>query len=601
MSNLILRSLVIENFKSYYGKHTFELDREPGLYYISGRNLIEPELGANGVGKTGIWDALTWVLWGKTGRDNRPADAILPWEKPDTTCSVSLKFTRLNRTQTLTRTRHPNDLRLAYKDKERTIDQDEVEALLGISEELFRRSIVLGQFGALFLDLRAEQQSQLFNDALSLDLWLKAAGRASQQHKSVTSKLAELKIEEARAEGRIKELADQLKMETTLQKDYEKALDKRRKDVKSQIADTEREISSQASTEAPGRAKVSDVSQAVEKALADLERTRRDCNRDLADARAGSAALAPQQAEHRTLIASYRRSIEGDRTCPTCGQEAPLAHLKEKLAKAERRKQLLASQAATFEDTISRLETKVAKLDSEIETMRDKQRQMLRLTTELDSLQREFKKLDTVNPHDATVHNLSARLKDTKANRVVTVNKIEKTEKAIGVCAYWMDAFKEIRLSIIDQVLTELEITTTQHAASLGLDDWLIKFDTEKITQKGNISTVFSVLLYPPEQDDPVKFESYSGGESQRLQLAVSFGLAEVLLTRSGVEPNIQVLDEPTKGLSPEGIDNLLECLSARAKDLDQAIYITEHHSLEKGFFNETIIIEKTADGSRIA
>ena len=154
MSDLKLNKMIIKNFKSFVGEHIFELDRGGKLIYMTGDNQLYPELGTNGVGKTTLWDALVWVLWNKTEKDRQPADAVEPWDFENADCSVALYFTRLGPERILTRTRNPNRLTISKNATVKDIPQNDVVGILGMSEEVFRRSVVLGQSGKLFLDLK---------------------------------------------------------------------------------------------------------------------------------------------------------------------------------------------------------------------------------------------------------------------------------------------------------------------------------------------------------------------------------------------------------------------------------------------------------------
>jgi DNA repair exonuclease SbcCD ATPase subunit len=129
MSSLAFESVTLTNFKAFLGEHTFVLAREPGLYYVAGVNKVDPELGANGVGKSTIWDAVSWCLWARTIRDVRPADAVAPWGKKLSTV-VALRFTRRGKRQTLVRQRRPNSLTLLTSTKSVEVAQEQVAELL---------------------------------------------------------------------------------------------------------------------------------------------------------------------------------------------------------------------------------------------------------------------------------------------------------------------------------------------------------------------------------------------------------------------------------------------------------------------------------------
>jgi DNA repair exonuclease SbcCD ATPase subunit len=130
-----------------------------------------------------------------------------------------------------------------------------------------------------------------------------------------------------------------------------------------------------------------------------------------------------------------------------------------------------------------------------------------------------------------------------------------------------------------------------------GLEDWEIQFATDRETAKGTISHGFSVFLYPPGQKEPIAFENYAGGVSQRWQLATTSGLSEILLARSGIDTDFEVYDEPSTFLSAEGIEDLVECLRDRALSQKRRIYLIDHHVLDKGAFDGMFLVTKTKEG----
>jgi exonuclease SbcC len=165
----------------------------------------------------------------------------------------------------------------------------------------------------------------------------------------------------------------------------------------------------------------------------------------------------------------------------------------------------------------------------------------------------------------------------------------------------WSAAYKEIRLTEIDETLQELQLATNRHIEVLGLENWKVEFRTERENKSGTITNTFNTLIYPSGQSNPIPFESYSGGESQRLQLAVTAALSEILLSRAGIDTNIEIYDESSKALSREGIVDLLECLKERAFTLQRSIYFVDHTMIESGHFDSIITIEKNPiSGSRI-
>lgn len=62
----------------------------------------------------------------------------------------------------------------------------------------------------------------------------------------------------------------------------------------------------------------------------------------------------------------------------------------------------------------------------------------------------------------------------------------------------------------------------------------------------------------------------------------------------------LEVWDEPTKHLSPQGVRDLLECLQQRAHSRQLPIWIIDHTSYAYGGFAQSVTIVKDHNGSRI-
>lgn len=608
MADLIFKSLTVENFKTFSGQHEIKLDRQPGLYYITGQNKLDPELGANGVGKSTIWDALFWCLFGKTIRDNRPANAIQPWNGKGKT-QVQCWFNRNGQDCFVYRTRSPNSLRVSVdsSDDDKEVQQEEIPKLLGMSEEMFRRTIILGQFGTMFLDLRPDQQSQMFTEALDLDIWLKAidvVGTATRK---------------AEADAR----AVEIQMETNRA---------RKEDIVKNIEDTKARIDV---FEADKQAKITKIRRGVETLEADLKNLKVVAKPEQIDSSVLDI-LRDKLGPLKDELLLLRRDVESnnydneklgkeidaaeqqkDKKCPTCGQVINSKKARELIDDLLDRAKALKTQEENTrveaEDINKRVNVLCDKIKAEEEKLKTARmtfnnrldaynkfiREQSSICGELNRQKRDLLDANAMENHHMQLLDEAIKRRDKLRQEVTDLKgKLESAQKELDQAKFWVEGFREIRLSIIDQTLIELEMAASRHAAMLGLNDWGIKFDTERETQSGKVSHGFNVMLYPPGQDDPVKWESYSGGESQRWQLSVSFALSEVLLARAGLSPNVEILDEPTRGLSAAGVSDLLDHLRDRALELGRSVFFVDHHSLDKGAFDGTLMITKTNKGS---
>ena len=164
----------------------------------------------------------------------------------------------------------------------------------------------------------------------------------------------------------------------------------------------------------------------------------------------------------------------------------------------------------------------------------------------------------------------------------------------------WVRGFKDIRLMDMSTALTELEVEVNSSVSALGLPDWSINFALDRETAKGAIKRGFTVFVQSPDNQRPVPWESWSGGEAQRLRLAGTMGLSDLTRSRTGCTLELEVWDEPTDGLSPQGVSDLLSCLKQRAHDEGRQIWVVDHHALGYGAFDGVYTVVKTADGSQV-
>ena len=108
------------------------------------------------------------------------------------------------------------------------------------------------------------------------------------------------------------------------------------------------------------------------------------------------------------------------------------------------------------------------------------------------------------------------------------------------------------------------------------------------------------VLVRCPEWKEPVQFEEWSGGETQRLRLAGDLGLSNLIMERAGLTGMIEFYDEPSKHMSPQGLLDLAETLHQRALDTGKRIFLVDHHLIDFGDLAGVLTVIKDDKGSRL-
>lgn len=612
MSLRFLR-LRLDNFRSFKGSHTLQLDRRPGFYFVAGENIAEPNLGANGAGKTTLFvDALLWCLMGKTARDKRPGDSVDNWKATKGATIVELMVERDGVKHSIYRSRGPNRLRVDDKD----VEQHVVTKVVGLSEEAICRTFLIGQFATMFLDLGPQEQSELFTDILNLGVWIRGAETAGKKAREAAKNAETYTGEILGLEGQLRALRTQLdsssKQHDRWEVDNGEELIGEAAELKwatKALADAEQTMS-KSRTRGTG----------TESKVARLDSLLVVQRKNLKEWEARCAKLAEHCVQQRTDVANaeealndLQKSYESNRACSACGQTITPQHYKSERRRihAERDFDLKTLQGTTkeLEDTTRDKEGCVAAVEDLQEQRRavlakDSEENAGKLATLRADIRLSRARLEGIekrkNPHTSYLKDLREDIKECKEGIALKRARFENAARDAETYAYWVDGYKEIRLELIDDALIDLEVASNREAELLGLDGWKIKFATERETKSGSVSQGFTVYLYPPGVQEPVRWAAYSGGENQRLQLAATFGLSDVLLSRAGIEPNIEVLDEPTQRLSTEGIDDLLDSLSSRARDLGRAIFFLDHRSIDRGSFDGVITVSKDKQGSKI-
>jgi DNA repair exonuclease SbcCD ATPase subunit len=162
-----LNEVTLENFYSVE-KQTINLDQLTGLVLVEGIN--KDSGGSNGAGKSIIFEAIVWALFGKTIRKSTE-DAMVNI-KNGKNCRVTL---RVNGTTIIRRSRKPTKLEFIKDGNPLTqanaaATQEAIEADLNLNYKVFMASIVFGQHSDMdFLGATPDDKRLIIKNFLNLD------------------------------------------------------------------------------------------------------------------------------------------------------------------------------------------------------------------------------------------------------------------------------------------------------------------------------------------------------------------------------------------------------------------------------------------------
>lgn len=533
-----LLSIYLKNFKSFKEPQILDFPREPGLYFLWGDNQAEPRLGGNGVGKTTLWDAVTWVLYGKTTRGLKAGD-VAHWDVTKGTTVSMMVHTERHGIVKVERTWAPNTWTMQdLFGHSWDLAKDETNHLLAelrLDFEPFLCSILMAQGRPMFLDLKADAKSSLFTEVLALERWTEYARRASEHREELDRSLRRVEQEVAKHEGALRLLSDTTNADRKERWDIDK------------------------------KAKLDRLEGEYGRMLDRLEKVKAD--------------LVAAETDNKDARQAYREALDTAddhaKTCDKCGQHLPNPY------------------ASKAKHMLERLEASDARL-------RTARREVEQVERVLDDMEARYNaSAAEVNPYKEVEEDRARQL--AKGNAALEALRLEADDLShrMSLASHWSRWFKEIRLAQVAESLEELEVEVNSCVAALGLVGWEILFDVDRETKGGTIQRGFAVSVRSPSSSRPVPWEAWSGGESQRLRVAGNMGLSNLIRSRSGTALAVEVWDEPTNWMSPAGVNDLLACLAERARVEQRQIWVLDHRTLGFAGFSGAYGVVKTDQGSR--
>lgn len=637
---------MLDNFGPF-ACEVIEFPLTEGLRMLTGENKVDLRLGANGVGKTFIWEAICFAFYG-TGVKGKKLSSLVSWEQKTSAITVVID---INGTRyTIARYGPPMKVELDKK----LVEQKDIDQLIGLSKERFLHSVIFGQGVKLFPDLPVSERVDLFDEVLDLSIWSKCLDTATQRCNTLEKQLNQLRIDRAFVDGRV----GVLESEECLRKQIIEWEDEREEEivkVQEQLStwdrEKERKIKEVNDQVEEWKESILVTAHSLEQQIEKLELNETELKRK-PDLSKKIIQLENEIAECNELISindklsaqgalRYQQVVEEEKfwsnnACPSCGRLIDEGEKLLKLKDIQGKK--LDFQIATNNATKKTHETitKKEKINSELNQLRrDNQRDELELhsvTTEINKLKKQGK--DLLKLHDEGQHPFVRQLthlsveanpyvyeiqrirekKNPHEDRLQFVIKekeilLEK-QKELGdlqikldsefmAVTYWKSGFKRIRLFYVQQVLNALEIETKAELAAHGLEKWKVRLATESETKSGTIKLGVQIHISAPTSPE-CTIEAFSGGESQRLRLAIAKGLGNLIQRAAGTWWNVEVWDEPTAHLSGEGIEDLLDALQYRSETQHKQIWLVDHRALTYSGFKEIWSVVKDENGSKV-
>jgi len=592
-------SVKVENFLSYKSQVFADLDR-PGLTLIEGRNLDEGD--SNGAGKSALWDAISWAIFGKTVRGVE-ADAVIH-RKYKKNCCVEVDIEHAGKMVKIRRAREHekwgNRLIFGLHDEDESREKGTValteaalHQYLGIDFELFRCTILFAQGETFnFVDATDKAQKEILSKVMRLDI-AAYAERVKADIKNAENEKVGYERELAVLESHVVENPEEMFRADSDEWNAKKS--SKISEIQSEIAAKSKELAgiegqvTSLATMSVDRSKLREVQDKIREKIQDIVNRKSVLESKISD-------LDIQAKKFKSL---------GD-VCPTCLRPgcAKLSASKYTEICKERdacRSEIngLAAETNPWKKKSSLIGEKIDALDDKLMDSRAYEAQRDSLTDRIAELKLELVELKKeTNPFEDKIEEEIEKQEKIKS----TINKTKSLLKAISdrmpYMQFWLIAFSDagIKSFVFDLVCSTLTNRANRYLGVMTGGSISISFDTQKKLKSGEFREKFDCVINSGSEQ--VAYKSYSGGEKRRVSLAVDMALSDLMSDHYAAGFNLVVFDEQTNFLDKSGRSNFMKLLRGMAKA--KRVFVVDHASEFKSMFDDVICVEKKNGVSRV-
>jgi len=606
---------------------------QQGLVWITGENRDTNAADNNGCGKTGLFRALTWCLWGET-IDGEKGDKVI--REGQTSARVEVRLREAPKQfWTIWRERRKGSPKLGltqpdgngFKADKKAV-QDKINELLGLDYHAFKNTVLYGQGDiSRFAHPRTKDADRkaMLHCIMRTDILTRAhkvaLERAKAQRKAIEAKQAELDKAEARmGEHDIPVIAANHASWEAYRKENIARFRDNAKEWKAK-ADELLEVPEMAGLEDVDQlnAELSGMNIALDEARAAMQGASKlaDLLNKADEVRYGLENKIERQKTQLEQIDEQLKALDGD-TCPLCESPLTEGHGRDQVralgvARRTANVQLKQLKLKHKKAEAERAERKVA-YDHELELTE----QVTELAHEMEGLRERIKAAESVlerarqqrdqfiekakgcieqakgwatqgNPYEEQLE--AARKKVAHLKKVAKKLKVElKAEyNELAYLEFWVRGFSNQGMPsyMLDSVMPYITERANHYLETLADGDIKMVFDTQRElkSSKGDYRDEIDIQWevegvadsYPP-----------SGGQLKKMEIAADLALMDLVASREGGRLDLLMLDEVLDGLDAEGCHRVIRLLQ-ELRRYRGTIFVISHEAEVSEAFEKAI------------
>ena len=416
-----IKTLIARNFYSF---HNLEIDfsKTSGITRILGRN--KDSGGSNGAGKSALFEAVTWGIYGTTIR--KSTEAALVNSQAGEDCSVSIVLEKKGiGTVMISRSKRPTSLDVEINGKlinraNSSQTQEYLEEILETDYKSFLASVVFGQHSTFtFLDSSPEDKRKIIKNCFNLD--------------DIFSKRVSVKQLKSSYQGELKVIATLIKN-----------LLEERETLEKEVPDEKFKLVKLPSLEniLKAETKINDG----EKSVRDLQRS-----------------MKKERDRLRRVNDSIKEGVyKDDKECPVCRNSYVKSQTKKDVTGYKK-------EAKELTDSITLKENEISELKDINDTLIPKIS-----SSEWAKYNKKNKQIENAQSSIHRLHQVLKQLEDYEAKRI-------ELDSLLEVMKFWEIAFSEKGLIryIIRNILDYFNLRSNEYVSILTNGQFSLKFNDE--------------------------------------------------------------------------------------------------------------------------
>ena len=629
--------ITIENFGTI--EHVKLKLNTPGMILITGINKdADSGYESNGAGKSLLFDAICWCLWGTTARGLAGDEVVR--RKYGKDCCVKLKIKDGKTSYVVARHRKdsridkPNDLRLfingVEKSKKMKGLQETIDQIVGFDFDTF--CAMMPGAGVNVAMLTDTKIKELLEKLLQTEQLTSAYKNARERLGILEIELATSNVALLTHMSSLAALEKEVKQLRTLEQSFEtnKAANKKICIDRINTLQTEK---LQCSVEADKREQLHTAITAFRAEIVALEQQKllieTPAKAQIALLQSESATLqehhSVQDQLHKQCVEHLDRLDNLTGVCPTCDTLITKEHVNaaallihtdltqhlnqcyETTARIkllrQRRTNLISATAADLTIAQGHIDMKLSAIEAlkhGLEIADSQAKLMIRIERDIEREATVLAKLEAEQHNFAEIFQTKAEKAFELASDVSKAKTQTKTLDAeLKLCKFWVEGFSPagLRSYMLDYVTPVLNDRAAYYAQVLTGDEMKVTFTTKTALKTGDVKDKFQIQVEQKHGGD--LYKASSKGEKARADLVIAMALGDLATFRTTKQLPWRFLDEPFESIDDAGNESVMNLLNDQ-KTRFKTVFVVTHKPAFKKLFNQRIVIVKENEISRL-